>query len=598
MRALIEAVGANGNSRLSTNGGSAHWCRCGASGSGRSLSGGRCRLLESRLMRKFLLGLGALSLATLAPAAAPPPADQRIAQRVRADVEFLASDGLEGRDTGSRGHAIAADYVAAQFRAIGLEPAGDKGGWFQHVPFRRASFDTPPRIILTLAGKPAALVQGTDASLRPSVTIPSIRQQAGFVFVGYGLKDAALGLDDYRGLDVRGKIVVVLSGTPAGLPSDIAAHLGSTKDDTAAALGAVGFLEVDRRKSRGNRPESVRFGGRPLIDWVDTDGRSGLSPPGLALRLDLTSAYAERLFDGAPQSLAAIQKAVKANPKARIPGFVLAPTIAVEATSKWEDFTSPEVIGLLRGSDPALAPEYVVLMGHLDHLGMKKDAKPGEDAIYNGALDNAAGVATMLEAARQFAAQPTRPKRSLLFIANTGEERGLLGASYFASHPTVPAASIVGLVDLDMPLLLYPFTDVIAFGADHSTIGASVAEAGRAMGIAVSPDPMPNEAIFVRSDHYMFVRKGVPAVLLMTGHANGGKPKWDNFLGGVYHSVGDDLTQKIDWDAGARYALLNYRIARAMADAPSRPMWLQGDYFGNLYDQGGPRAPIVSPSRP
>ncbi len=220
----------------------------------------------------------------------------------------------------------------------------------------------------------------------------------------------------------------------------------------------------------------------------------------------------------------------------------------------------------------------------------RTDAKPGEDSIYNGAIDNAAGVATMLEAARQFAAQPVRPNRSILFVANTGEERGLLGADYYANHPTVPASSIVGAVDLDMPMLLYPFTDVIAFGADHSTIGAMVAEAGRSMGVAVSPDPMPEEAIFTRSDHYMLVRRGVPAVLLMTGHANGGKGHWDSFLGKTYHSTKDDLTQKIDWASGARYALLNYRIARAMADAPSRPLWLKADYFGDLFDPGGPRA--------
>ena len=549
-------------------------------------------------MRQFLCGLALISLAATAPAADPRPADQRVAQRVRADVEFLASDDLEGRDTGSRGHAIAADYVAAQFRAIGLEPAGEKGGWLQQVPFRRASFDKPPRLTLTIAGKPVELVQGADAALRPSATDKAIRRQAGFIFVGHGLKDARLGYDDYRGLDVRGKIVVVLAGAPDGLPSDIEAHLGSTKDEIAAAAGAIGFVEVDRRKPRPKQPESVRFGGRELVDWVDAAGRAGSSPPGLSIRLDLSRAYAARLFDGAPRSLAAIQAAVKANPKAQPQGFALSPTLAIDATSKWEDFTSPEVIGLLKGSDPRLAAEHVVLMGHLDHLGLKQNAKPGEDAVYNGALDNAAGVATMLEAARQFAAQPVRPKRSLLFIANTGEERGLLGADYYANHPTVPAKSIVGLVDLDMPLLLYPFTDVIAFGADHSTIGASVAEAGRSMGVAVSPDPMPKEAIFVRSDHYMFVRKGVPAVLLMTGHANGGKKKWDSFLGGVYHTVGDDLAQKIDWDAGARYALLNYHIARAMADAPSRPMWLQGDYFGDLYDSGGPRAPVVSPLRP
>ncbi len=549
-------------------------------------------------MRDFLLGLAALSLAVAAPATTQAPVDPRIAQRVRADVEFLASDGLEGRDTGQRGHAIAADYVAAQFRAIGLEPAGDKGSWLQQVPFRRASFDKPPRLTMTIGGKPLALVQGTDAALRPGATLKIVKQAAGFVFVGYGLKDARFGLDDYRGLDVREKIVVVLSGTPDGLPSDIAAHLGSTKDEIAAKVGAIGFVEVDRRKPRAKSPDGVRFAGRPVIDWVDASGRAGSTPPGMALRLSLSREYAARLFEGAPMSLTAVQSAVKSRSKTSPRGFALLPTIAVEAETKWEDFTSPEVIGLLKGSDPRLAAEHIVLMGHLDHLGLKKDAKPGEDAVYNGALDNAAGVATMLEAARQFAAQPVRPKRSLLFIANTGEERGLLGASYYATHPTVAANSIVGLVDLDMPLLLYPFTDVIAFGADHSTIGASVAQAGRSMGIAVSPDPMPEEAIFVRSDHYMFVRKGVPAVLLMTGHANGGKAKWDSFLGGTYHTVGDDLSQKIDWDAGARYALLNYRIARAMADAPSRPMWLQGDYFGDFYDPQGPRAPIVTPSRP
>jgi Zn-dependent M28 family amino/carboxypeptidase len=196
----------------------------------------------------------------------------------------------------------------------------------------------------------------------------------------------------------------------------------------------------------------------------------------------------------------------------------------------------------------------------------------------------------MIEAARMFAAQPVRPKRSVLFIANTGEERGLLGADFYANHPTVPSSSIVGLVDLDMPLLLYPFNDVTAFGADHSTIGATVAEAGKSMGISVSPDPMPEEAIFTRSDHYMFVRRGIPAVLLMTGHANGGKAHWDAYLGKTYHSPQDDLSQKIDWNAGARYALLNYRIARALADGPVRPMWLQGDYFGDLFDPRGPRA--------
>ncbi|HET9354001.1 MAG TPA: M20/M25/M40 family metallo-hydrolase [Sphingomicrobium sp.] len=535
-----------------------------------------------------LLAAALLVIAATATAQPPATVEHDIARRVRADVEFLASDHLDGRDTGSKGYVIAADYVAAQFRAIGLEPAGDNGGWFQQVPFRRASYEKQPSLSMTVGGRQVALDPAKDATVRPSVTEKSRQLSAGFVFVGYGLKDARHNLDDYRGLDLRGKIAVALSGMPKGLPSDIEAHLASSKDRFAAEAGAVGFLEIPRND--GQRGNPVARGGRPLIDWVDQSGKAGSVPPGLRLQLAVSNEWAERLFEGAAKSLDKVRKEAKANSRISPRGFTLGPVISVQSESKWEDFTSPEVVGLLKGSDPTLAAEHVVLMGHLDHLGLRTDAKPGEDAIYNGAIDNAAGVATMLEAARQFAGQPVRPRRSVLFIANTGEERGLLGADYYAIHPTVPAQSIVGVVDLDMPMLLYPFTDVIAFGADHSTVGAMVAEASRSMGIAVSPDPMPQEAIFTRSDHYMFVKRGVPAILLMTGHANGGKAHWDSFLGKTYHSPKDDLTQKIDWDSGARYALLNYRIARAMADSPQRPMWLQGNYFGDLFDPRGPRA--------
>jgi hypothetical protein len=534
------------------------------------------------------LAVAFLLTAATAFAQGPSPTERDSARRVRADVEFLASDGLEGRETGSRGHAIAADYVASQFRAIGLEPGGDNGGWFQQVPFRRASHEKPPVLTMTVGGRAVTLDPAKDATVRPSVVEKSRQISAGFVFVGYGLRDARFGIDDYRGLDLKGKIAVALAGTPTGLPSDVQAHLDSSKDRFAAAAGAIGFVELPRND--GQRGNPVARGGRPLVDWVDSSDKAGSVPPGLRLQLSVSNEWAARLFEGAAKSLDTVRKEAKANSRSGPRGFPLTPALSVTSESKWEDFTSPEVIGLIKGTDPSLAAQNVVLMGHLDHLGMRMDAKPGEDAIYNGALDNAAGVATMLEAARQFAAQPVRPKRSVLFIANTGEERGLLGADYYANHPTVPAQDIVGVVDLDMPLLLYPFTDVTAFGADHSTIGAAVVEAGRTMGVTVSPDPMPQEAIFTRSDHYMFVRRGVPAVLLMTGHANGGKAYWDNYLSKIYHSPKDDLTQKIDWDAGARYALLNYRIARALAEAPQRPMWLQGDYFGDLFDPRGPRA--------
>jgi Zn-dependent M28 family amino/carboxypeptidase len=202
----------------------------------------------------------------------------------------------------------------------------------------------------------------------------------------------------------------------------------------------------------------------------------------------------------------------------------------------------------------------------------------------------------MLEAARAFAESGERPRRSILFIANTGEEKGLLGADYFAHYPTVPANRIAAVVDLDMPLLLYRFTDVIAFGAGHSQVAEIVARAAGEMGVSLSPDPMPEQNIFVRSDHYEFVKQGVPAIMLATGYANGGEQKWKAFLGGAYHRVNDDLSQPIDWESGARFARLNYLISRDLANADRRPLWYKGDYFADLFAPHAPRA--VAPTAP
>ena len=542
----------------------------------------------------FVAPLAALLIAAAptAPPLVPAPARALIesGNRIHGHIEFLADDLLEGRDTGSRGHSVAAVYVASQFRSLGLIPGGERGGWYQQVPFRTASHAAEPQVTLIEGGRRIPLKFEVDAAVRPS----SVRRERVFdtplVFVGYGLDDPRLGLFDYRGLDVRGKTVVALSGTPAGLPTEIAAHLSSQKEEMAARQGAVGYIEVSRDTIASRNPSGLAaFARRPTVDWVDAAGKAGNTPPGLAFNLRLSREYAERLFNGSPQSLAAIRRSAQTK-NARPAGFPMASRIAVNAASTWQDFTSPEVIGVLPGSDPVLRDEYVVLMGHLDHLGIKKDAKPGEDAIYNGALDNAAGVATMLEAARLFVESGKRPRRSVMFIANTGEEKGLLGADYFAAHPTVPIGKIVSVVDLDMPVPLYDFTDVTAFGADHSTVAKAVANAGAAMGITVSPDPMPEESIFVRSDHYRFVLRGVPAILLFTGFANGGKAQWDHFLSKVYHTPQDDLSQPINWIAAARYGELNYRIARALADETRRPLWYRGDYFGDTYAPGQPRA--------
>jgi len=527
----------------------------------------------------------ALILAAAAPA--PQPVDPGATQRVRADVEFLASDLLEGRDTGSKGYEIGASYVASQFRAIGLTPGGTDGGWYEQVPFRKTSHASAPTASVVLSGKALSLAPGKDIAVRPSLTQQQRSIDVPLVFAGHGISDPRLGIDDYAGLDVRGKIVVAFEGAPEGLPSEVSAHLNSYKSIVAAGKGAAGLIEVS---GTGTRPgfNLLSYYDRPIMDWVDPTGNTQSQSTKLPLIAAISKDVAEKLFKSAGKDFAATMAAARKPGTLR--GFTVPARLKLVDRMSWHDFTSPEVIGVLPGSDPALKDEYVVLMGHLDHLGVKADAKPGEDAIYNGALDNAAGVATMLEAAREFVASGKPPRRSVLFIANTGEEKGLRGADYFAAHPTVPKDQIVSVVDLDMPMLLYPFTDIVAFGGDHSTVARTIADAAKSMGVSVSQDPMPEEAIFVRSDHYRFVTRGIPGILLMTGYANGGEPKWKDFFAKHYHKPSDDLSQAILWDQGARYAELNYRISRALADADQRPLWYQGDYFGDTFAPGQPRA--------
>ena len=515
-------------------------------------------------------------------AATAPIADQMAAGRIHGHVQFLASDELEGRDTGSRGHAIAAQYVASQFTALGLKPGGPGGNWFLAVPLRRASHAIPQQVRLIVGGK-SRLLDNVDVGLRPSLTEKRRSLDAGLVFVGHGIVAPRLGIDDYAGLDVKDKIVVVLRGAPAGLPAEVAAHLDLTKDQMAAAKGAIGIAELTYGGPRDYNPAPGIS--RPVLDWVDASGATGKAGS-IGTVLMFSPTLSRQIFQGAPRSLDQVGSSADRS----IRGFPLPGRLSIAATSAWQGLSSPEVIGFLPGSDPRLAHEYVVLMAHLDHLGIKPVARPGEDAIYNGALDNAAGVATMIEAARAFVTSGKPPRRSILFIANTGEEPGMLGADFFVTHPTVPLRQVVAAVNLDMPLLTYDFTDVIAFGAEHSTIGGTVAEAGREMGVAVSPDPMPQERLFVRSDHYRLVQHGIPSVFLMTGYANGGRAAWARYLTFAYHQPGDDLTQPIRWTEGARFAELNYRIARALANADPRPMWYAHDYFGDSFAPAGPRA--------
>ena len=434
-------------------------------------------------------------------------------------------------------------------------------------------------------------VNGGDVAIAPDGRFPQQSLQAGAVFVGYGLDARAQGYDDYRGLDVTGKIVVLLQGTPAGLPSELAASLNAGKAAAAEARGAIGVITIPTPEALKRRPWAVtaQRGGLPRLNWTENDGVVRSATPGLQTTLFAHGAAATALFDGARQDLAAVWKSI-AKPAARPKGFVLKPMLTVTQATRVERFASPNVIGVLPGSDAALASEYVVLTAHLDHDGVKPDA-PGTDKIFNGAMDNAAGVATMIEAARAFVASGRRPKRSVMFVALTAEEDGLLGSDFLARHPAVPkGARVVANVNLDMPVLLYDLKDVIAFGADHSTIGQAVDRAAAASGLAQIADPMPEENIFVRSDHYSFVRQGVPSVMLATGFGGGGDTAFRAFLATHYHKVSDQTDLPFNWASAAKFAEVNYRVARDLADAPAAPLWYADSPFGAQFAKDQPKA--------
>ena len=497
------------------------------------------------------------------------------ADRIKAHVTFLADDLLEGREAGTRGHEIAARYVASQFALLGLKPGGRDGTLFRTGGTARIEPDrrTMPTVTLTRpGGTPVILKHGTRGrDPRARSPAAAVRLRAPLVFAGYGMEDATLGYDDYRGLDVKGKVAVVLLGSPKGMDSEIGAHLMHEQARVAAEHGAAGMIlrqhpSHRRQCFRGSKGSHLRRSAADHLGAVRTASRStrsyGLQASGL---IDPNAAAS--LFDGAPSIARA---GPRRGGQARRPANRIRAQIGgqIAVATKVRRFSSPEVIGIIEGADARLKNEYVALMAHADHIGIKRTGNGRPDQQRRARQrrrrrDADRSRARVHDGARTPA--PVDPGRR-----NTAEEKGLLGAEYFAHYPTVPIERITAAIDLDMPMLLYDFTDVVAYGAGHSTLEGVFARAGAAMGVKLSPDPMPEQAIFVRSDHYPMVEMGVPAVMLATGMANGGEAAWGKFLSTNYHQPSDDLTQPIIWQAGAKFAEFNYRVVRDLADATTR----------------------------
>lgn len=543
-------------------------------------------------MRRKLFAAALLAAASpLAAQTATPPADEPAfsPDQVRAHVEFLADDLLEGRDAGTRGYDIAALYVASRFDALGLKPGGSKG-WYQPIEFARAKFRKDAPATITIGG--TVFQNGVDVMMTANAREADQLLVADTVFVGYGLDSPGHGFDDYSGIDVRGKIVVLLSGVPEGrTSSEIAAHLSSEKARMAERRGAIGVITVATRAFLASTPwkRLAGYSSSSRYVWIGTDGKPWSSAPEIRATAYANGPAAEALFKGAPMTLKRVLDA--AARKGSMPrGFALKAPVRLERHSVVEKIASSNVLGMIPGSDPVLAKEVVMITAHLDHEGV--DPKLEGDKIYNGAMDNAAGIATMLEVARAFAEGKEKPKRTVVFAAVTAEEDGLLGSQYLAKHPLVPAGGkVAAVVNLDMPVLTYDFSDVIAFGGEHSTLGPIADRAVAKAGIKVSPDPMPEQGIFTRSDHYSFVVEGVPSIMLATGFAGEGREKFMGFLTKTYHRPSDDLSQPFNWQAGAKFARINYLIAREIAEGAEAPRWYAKDFFGDTFSPNQPKTP-------
>ena len=514
---------------------------------------------------------------------------------IRAHMRFLSDSLLEGRGTGTRGYEIAARYVATELESMGLQPAGVNHTWFQPVPLRKIELvSEQSSLVLADNQKETRLVDSEDYVIGGSPVEEDVSVEAPVVFVGFGVTAPEFQYDDYAGIDVHGKIVAWLWDAPARFPSTQRAYFADrwVKARNAVAHGAAGMITLRLPEDQKRYPwnwvvPQIKAGS---MRWLDDKGMPTNSFPELRGVGLLSQKGAELLFRGAPKSL---DETFAAARNSQPQSFELPIKAKIHTVTRLARIESPNIIAALHGADPKLRDQYVVYTAHVDHLGL---CTPIEgDNVCHGAWDNASGASSVLEVARAFASLPQRPRRSLLFLFVTGEEKGLLGSDYFAHYPTVPREQIVANINIDgAPGLLFPMKDIVPFGAEHSSLSEDVRRAATRLEYDISPDPWPEEVIFIRSDQYSFVQQGVPAVMIFTG-SKSSDPKLDGdlilkrWLTSIYHTPKDNMDQPFDFDSAAKAARLNFLVGFEVAEQAAPPAWNAGDFFGRKFAQK-PRA--------
>jgi hypothetical protein len=503
---------------------------------------------------------------------------------MEAHVRYLADDRLRGRLPGTPGYQLAVDYVVGQLKQSGVQPAGEKGTYTQAVRLRRAFVEPGATASYQPAsGSAQPLALGTAISMYPNPGQADVAvANAPLVFAGYGISAPELKYDDYAGLDAKGKVVVLTRQMPKQFGDNERQYFADLRTvlETAARHGAVGVL-LTAAHADAKLPEFPKG----MVSALSPDGKVGVSrsyAPGSAQLVgSISQAALQQLFAGASRDTGQVLSALRSGKPAPL---ALPGRLSARYRSRYQDVDSYNVVGKITGSDAKLKDEYVVHSAHLDHLGVGPAING--DSIFNGAHDNATGVASVLEISKLYASLKVKPKRSVLFVLMTGEEMGLIGSSYFAKYPTVPKAALVADINTDMPTLIAPLLAVVPLGADHSSLMQPVKAAADYLKLSIEPDPEPTQNRFIRSDQYSFVVQGVPALHIKYGNRTAdGKnnlseavQKWravtyhkqqDNFEGGTF-----------DWQAGAQYARLNFLIGYQVAQASQRPTWNKGDFFG------------------
>ena len=502
-------------------------------------------------------------------------------EAIASHIRFLADDLLAGRDPGTHGYDVAARYVASELQAIGVQPAGENGTYFQKVRFVRATPTVGSLEVTGGTGAPVSFVKGENFVVLTDTDKGVTDVSADLVFAGHGIAVPEYGYDDFAQVDVKDKVVAILAGAPR-----------SDRPDFFPPLASAVYGQSERVAG-----DLTRRGARAII-WIWPPAKEAISPftlvasnyafdsmrledrPPLAPGLIVSTVAFDALLKQAGRT-ETVADLVAASASGKAKGFEMGLKARVRRESKIRRITSENVVGLLPG-DPSspTGKEMIVYGAHLDHMGIGKPVNG--DNIYNGASDDAAGVASLLETARAFTRLGHPPKRGILFVFVTAEERGLLGSEYFARHPTVPLEDVVADIDVDGAYPVHPLKDVVALGTDESSLGGDVARAAAALGLIVSPDPEPEETYFVRSDNFNFVKKGIPAAQTFNGMA-GLTPEQVTaeraFWRGRYHQPQDNFEPDRDWEPFAQLTRFNFLVGVSIAQAPARPAWNANSWF-------------------